>query len=93
MPIRSPASVVRNACEAGTVGHLEIPVGHVVEADEGQAVDPDGDGAVLADVVLALESDTGRNRAGYVGAMGNLEVAVGDVVVADEATAVCPDGY
>ena len=42
MPICSMAAMVRNAEEVGTVGHLEVAVGRVVVADEGQAICADG---------------------------------------------------
>src|SRR5436309_12060443 len=54
MPICSTPAMVRNAEEVGAVGHLEVAVGRVVVADQGQAVGADGHGAVLADIASAV---------------------------------------
>ena len=46
----------------GAVGHLEVAVGHVVVADEAQAVGPDGHGGVLADVAWAVQGGERESR-------------------------------
>jgi hypothetical protein len=75
------------------VGHLEVAVAGVVVADESEAVNPDGHGAVLADAARAVHRGEGGGGAGHVGAVGHLEVAVAGVVVADESEAVSPDSH
>ena len=76
----------------GTVSYLEISVGDVVVANEGQAVCPDGHRTVLADIAYFVHGGAGGRSTGLVGAMGNLEVAVSHVVVADEGQAAGADG-
>ena len=91
MPICSTPAMVRNAEEVGAVGHLEVAVGRVVVADQGQAVGADGHGAVLADIASAVHGGEGRGGTGRVGAVGYFEVAAGRVVITDEAQAVGAD--
>ena len=75
------------------MSYLEGAVGHVVVADEAQAVGSDGHGGVLTDLACIVQSGEGRGSAGLVGTVGDLEVAVGHVVVTDETQAVGSDGH
>ena len=75
------------------MGHLEVAVGGVVVANEGEAVRPDGHCAVLADTAYAVRGREIGGGASHVEAMRHLEVAVGGVVVADEGQTIGPDGH
>jgi hypothetical protein len=68
MPSCSGMALVRNAVAVGAVRHLEVGVGHVVVADEAQAVGPNGHGGELNDIACVVQGGEGGGGAGLVGA-------------------------